>query len=351
MMLFIEIHIVEEAHMFEIFTYLIVCTAVVMYVVLDGFDLGVGALHLFAKKDQERRVFLNAIGPVWDGNEVWLVIIFGALFAGFPLAYATICSAFYTPIMILLAGVIFRAVAIEFRSKIESPRWRSLWDGIFSISSIVILFLIGIILGNLIVGIPLDGDHAFLGSFSSFFSLYPIVLGITSIALFMMHGSIYLLMKTEGTLHKHLRNWVKKTISFFVICYLALTALTFFEVPSMIAPFKEYPLLIVVPLLAFLLIANVIKQAQNGRNGWAFLSSSLSIILLFALAGIGTFPTMIVSSIDPENSITLYQAVSNIKTLKVIFVIACIGVPLVLAYGVWIYHIFRGKVTIDASSY
>lgn len=347
----IHMPLTKETIMLEIITYLIVCASVVMYVILDGFDLGVGALHLFARKDEDRRIFLNAIGPVWDGNEVWLVIIFGALFAGFPLAYGTICSAFYTPIMILLAGVIFRAVAIEFRSKLSSPRWRSLWDGVFSISSYVILFFIGVMLANLIRGIAIDEKHNYIGTFADFFSPYAVVLGITSIALFMMHGSIYLLMKTEGPLHEALRQWAKRTIAFFIIAFAGLTAYTFVELPYMIEPFKAYPALLVIPALAILLIANTVKQVHSDRDGWAFISSCLSITLLFVLAGLGTFPVMVVSSIADSNSITLYQAVSDIKTLKVIFIVACIGLPLVMTYGVWIYHIFRGKVYVDESGY
>ena len=146
----------------EVLWYCVICASVVFYTILDGFDLGVGMLHPFVKHNDERRVFLNAIGPVWDGNEVWIVIIGGALFSGFPMAYGVLFSAFYTPVMILLSGMIFRAVAIEFRSKIHNSAWRSIWDWIFSIGSYIIAFCIGILLANLVQGIPLDDEGEFL---------------------------------------------------------------------------------------------------------------------------------------------------------------------------------------------
>src|ERR1700731_333362 len=171
------------------------------YAILDGFDLGVGMLHLFSKKDEERRLMLNAIGPVWDGNEVWLVTAGGALFAGFPAVYATICSAFYIPMMILLTGIIFRAVAIEFRSKQPMPWWRWMWDVFFSFASLLIAFALGAAIGNLINGIPLDEHKEFTGNLLSLIQPYAILVGIMSVALFAMHGALYILMKTEGELH------------------------------------------------------------------------------------------------------------------------------------------------------
>ena len=159
---------------FQVIWYAVIGISVIMYTVLDGFDLGVGCLHLFTRSDQERRLMLNAIGPVWDGNEVWLIIVFGAMFVGFPPVYATICSAFYFIIMILLMGLMIRAVAIEFRSKQESKGWRRFWDCMFSIGSYVIAFIIGVLMGNIIVGVPIDQNEVFQGSFAGFFTPYTI---------------------------------------------------------------------------------------------------------------------------------------------------------------------------------
>ncbi len=332
--------------------YFIIGVSVVFYVVLDGFDLGVGMLHLFARKDQERRIFLNAIGPVWDGNEVWLVIVGGALFAGFPDVYATLFSGFYNFCMIFLCGLIFRAVAIEVRSKAESMTWRHMWDGIFAIASFVIAFGVGVVLGNLIEGIPLDENRDFIGNFSLFFRPYPLLIGALTVALLMMHGSIYLAMKTEGQLHHKVREWTKRTIAIFMVIYILTTVTTWMHMPHMMERFKEQPYLALIGILALLAILNVPREFSKGRDGWAFIFSSICIMLLFCLFGIGTFPNLVRSSVLPEQySLTFANASASPLTLRVLLIIVLIGIPLVLAYGVLIYRIFRGKVKLDVHSY
>ena len=334
------------------FWFAIVVIALIFYAMLDGFDLGVGALHLFAKDDNERRIFLNAIGPVWDGNEVWLVIVGGALFAGFPAVYATIFSAFYTPLMAMLFCLILRAVAIEFRSKMEHVKWRSIWDVVFSIASIAIGFFGGLLLGNLIQGIPLNSDGDFIGTLADFFSPFTILLGITVIFLFTMHGNIYLLMKTEGPLHDRMRGWIKYTIGAFLVMYGLLTVYTLYNFPYMVEGMQEHPMLFAVPVVTLLSILTVPVLIARGCDGWAFLTSCFSILLLFCLFGIGVFPTMVLSTVDPyQNSLTIENSHASALTLKVLAIIVAIGIPLVLAYGAYIYHTFRGKVHIDESSY
>ena len=336
----------------QVLAYLVLCVSVVFYCILDGFDLGVGALHLFSKRDEDRRIFLNAIGPLWDGNEVWLVIIGGALFAAFPVDYAVIFSSFYTPIMILLAGVIFRAVAIEFRSKVHSASWRSAWDILFSVASIIIIFCVGVLIANLIEGIQIDETGLFTGTFWGFFGYYPILVGIMSISLFMMHGLVFLLMKTEGDLHDRIRTWMPAVMTFLAVFYVIVSLVTFFKAPHMVERFADYPILFIMPAIAILAIVNTPWQVHKQNDGWAFISSSIAIIFLFILFGIGTFPIMVRSSINPELfSITLYNASSAIKTLGVVLTIVAIGIPIVLAYGWYIYHIFRGKVRLDSASY
>jgi len=336
----------------QVIWYLVIVLSVICYSMLDGFDLGVGALHLFTKKDEHRRIFLNAIGPVWDGNEVWLVIVGGALLAGFPDVYATIFSAFYVPCMILLAGLIFRACAIEFRSKNESPRWRSTWDITFTVASIIVAFCVGVVLTNLVQGIAIDQEMVFVGSFLDFFNPYSILGGITVVALFMMHGTIYLLMKTEGELHESLRHWFKKAMIFFIICYIALTSATLLYYPHMTERMFTYPILFVVPLLTLLVIICIPYQIKRKRDGWGFICSCLSITFLFFLFGIGTFPVMLRSTINPEQfSLTLFSSSSSMLTLKILLIVVVVGIPLVLAYGFYVYRTFRGKVKLDSSSY
>lgn len=336
----------------EIMWYLVVIVAMICYAILDGFDLGVGSLHLFTKKDEDRRVFLNAIGPVWDGNEVWLVIVGGALFAGFPEIYATVFSAFYNFVMLLLCGLIFRAVAIEFRSKMASERWRHAWDVVFSVASLIIAFGIGVVFGNIIEGIPLNENRDFIGNTLGFIRPYSLLVGLMTVALFMMHGSIYLVMKTQGALHGRLRQWVNKTIIFFIVTYVFTTLATLLYMPHMTERMRGLPWLFLIPLLSVFAILNIPVQLGKGNDGWAFISSSVSIASLLSLFSIGTFPIIVRSSLNPESfSLTILNAASSTLTLKVLLIIVVIGVPLVLAYGFYIYRIFRGKVRLDKHSY
>lgn len=332
--------------------YIVLGVASIMYCVLDGFDIGVGALHLFARTDEQRRIFLNAIGPVWDGNEVWIVIMMGGLFAGFPNAYATIFSGFYTLLMFLIAGLMFRACAIEFRSKRESKRWRSCWDVVFSIASIVVGFVIGLVLGNMIEGIALNSSQDYIGTFWDFFKPYSVIVAITSVALFAMHGTIYLTMKTEGATHEVVRKWINGSIIVFIFCYILTTGATIFHMPHMLDRFYEMPYLFAIPVLAFLAIFNIPRLVSKGKDGWAFINSSLSIIFLLIIFAIGTFPYIVRSTIEPlAHSLTIYNTASSERTLINLLIVVAIGVPLVLAYGGWVYRIFRGKVKLDHLSY
>lgn len=321
------------------------------YAILDGFDLGVGSLHLLVKDDAERRIMLNSIGPVWDGNEVWLVTGGGALFAAFPHVYATVFSGFYTAFMLLLAGLIFRAVAIEFRSKRPSKRWRSAWDIAFSISSILIALLMGVALGNIVTGIPLAADKEFAGNFWTLVNPYTLLVGITTLSLFMMHGAIYAVLKTEGALQEKVRGWVNNTIIFFVIMYVTTTMATLIYFPHMLDHFKNSPLFFVVAILNMLAIANIPREIHHKREFRAFLSSAASIAALLTIFAIGLFPNIVLSNPNPELSLNIYNAASSQKTLNIMLIMAIIGIPFVLAYTISIYWIFRGKVKLDAMSY
>jgi len=321
------------------------------YVILDGFDLGVGALHLFTKSDRDRRMMLNSIGPVWDGNEVWLVTGGGALFAAFPHVYATIFSGFYLAFMALLAGLIFRAVAIEFRSKQPMAWWRQFWDISFSVSSIVCSLLIGVAIGNIAWGVPLGPDFEYTGGFLDLLKPYPLMVGITTVALFMMHGAIYTVMKTEGHLHNEARTWVNRCIIFFIICDVTTAMATLIYVPHMTEVIRAQPAFFGVALVNMLAIANIPREIHKGRDFFAFLSSCGAMISQMALFGLGMFPNMVRSLPNPENSLTIYNAASSQKTLGVMLVIALIGVPVVLAYTACVYWIFRGKVKLNSMSY
>lgn len=321
------------------------------YAILDGFDLGIGILHLFTKTDTERRLMLNTIGPIWDGNEVWLVTGGGALFAAFPEVYATAFSGFYLAFVLLLFGLIFRAVAIEFRSKQPMKWWRQMWDISFSVSSLVSTLLIGIALGNIAWGIPLDSNHEFAGSFWSLLKPYPLLVGITTIALFAMHGAIYGVLKTEDELQGKLRDWIKNSMIFFIICYVSTTMATLLYNANITEHIKANPVLFFIPIVNMLAIANIPREVVNGREFRAFLSSCTAMITLLMLFGIGMYPDLIYSNPNPGNSLTIYNSASSEKTLRIMLTIALIGVPLVLSYTASIYYIFRGKVKLDANSY
>lgn len=332
--------------------YLVLGVASIAYCILDGFDLGVGALHLFAKTDEQRRIFLNAIGPVWDGNEVWIIIMMGGLFAGFPNAYATIFSGFYTLLMFLIAGLMFRAVAIEFRSKNESTFWRSFWDVVFAVSSVMVGLVVGLILGNMIEGVPLNAQQEYIGTFVDFFRPYSVIVALTAMSLFAMHGTIYLNMKTEGDAHNIVRRWIQPSIIVFIVFYLLTTIATIIYMPHMIEHIFKIPLTVLIPILAFLAILNIPRLVKKGKDGWAFVFSCLSIALLLVLFGLGTYPTIVRSTVDPVvNSLTIFNVASSQTTLRNLLVVVLIGVPLVLAYGFWIYRIFRGKVKLEHMSY
>jgi cytochrome d ubiquinol oxidase subunit II len=314
------------------------------YAILDGFDLGAGTLHLFFKKEESRQIALKAIGPVWDGNEVWLVIGGGALFAGFPEAYATIFSAMYVPFMLFLLFLIFRAVSIEFRGKEPMRWWRQLWDVSYCVSSTMLGFLLGVVLGNVLLGIAIGEGFEFEGNWLEFLNPYAIAVGLTTVALFAMHGAIYLTMKTEGRLFTKITLLLKRAIIAFIVLFSLVTLYTLLYIPHLSNDFKSNPSLFVVPLMAFLSIANIPRLATKGKYRLAFLFSSLSVSLMLILVAIELYPVLIISTVDPAYHLTVYNAASSEKSLGIMLLMAAIGAPLVLAYTVFVYKTFWGKV-------
>lgn len=340
-----------EVSPWELFWFIVVVASIGGYAVLDGFDLGVGMLHLFVKRDEERRLFLNAIGPVWDGNEVWLVIVIGALFAGFPIAYATLFSAFYLPLILLVCALIFRAVAIEFRSKQPMGWWRRGWDRCFFGGSLLIAFGVGMTLGNLAHGIPIDEHGVYQGDFLTFFRPYPLLVGCLGVATFTMHGVLFLVMKTEGALHERMRRWVLPSSLLFIFFYLLTTVMTLLFLNHMGHQLRTHRWLLALPIGSILAIVNIPYQLHKGRNGTAFLLSCGNILFLLLLFALGAYPYLIRSTLSDGYSISVANAGASQETLEVLAIIVAIGIPLVIAYGFWIYHIFRGKVKLDATSY
>ncbi|MGO3707119.1 MAG: cytochrome d ubiquinol oxidase subunit II [Mesonia hippocampi] len=322
------------------------------YAILDGFDFGAGAWHLFFKKEKSRRIALNAIGPVWDGNEVWLVIGGGALFAGFPIMYATFFSALYTPFMLFLVFIIFRAISIEFRSKEEMRWWRRMWDISYSVSSIMLAFLLGVVLGNVLQGIQIGENFEYQGNgLFEFLNPYAIMTGFTTLFLFMVHGAIYLLLKTEGRLYTKLTLLLKKGMILFMVAFGITTMYTLIYIPHLSDDFQNNPILFIFPLLVFLSIANVPRLASKHNFKMAFLFSAITIALMLSLVAIELYPNLLISTLGDEFTIDIYNSASSTKSLQILLKIVAIGAPLVLGYTIFIYRTFRGKVNIDEHSY
>lgn len=322
------------------------------YAILDGFDLGVGILHPFvARDDRERRLVMNSIGPLWDGNEVWLVTFGGALFAAFPEAYATVFSGFYLAFMLLLCMLILRAVSLEFRSKVESPRWRRVWDILFFVGSTGATFLFGVAAGNMMLGIPLDEHHEFVGTIGGLLNPYSLVVGVLGVFAFALHGAIYLYLKTEDDFQSRLRPVMWRMFAVFATLFLFVTVWTGYSVPRATETLHEYPLLWIVPILNFLAVLNIPRAIHKGVEGFAFVSSSCVIAAFVFLFITALFPFLVPANNVLSNGMTIVNAASSEKTLGIMLLIAILGMPCVVTYSVVIYWTFRGKVKLDETSY
>lgn len=322
------------------------------YLILDGFDLGVGILHLFvAKGDEERRLNLNSIGPIWDGNEVWLVLGGGVLFAAFPIVYASLFSGFYPAMVLVLLFLILRPVAIEFRSKEAGGRWRNLWDIIFFLSSLMLALLLGVALGNIISGVPLD-QQGNINISNVFVLLHPfaLLMGLTTILMVAMHGAIYLNLKTEGKLQERVRRFIPRLMAAFALSAVLAAFFAFRADYQIIAVYSQiWPL--IFPLAALVSFASIWYFLRRGREFVAFAGSSLMIAFLMLSVAAGMYPNLIISTVDPRYNLTVTNAASQPNTLTVMLIIALIGIPFVLLYTAGVYYIFRGKVRLEADSY
>jgi cytochrome bd ubiquinol oxidase subunit II len=335
----------------NLFWFILLGVLLTGYAILDGFDLGVGILHLFVRKDEERRIFMNSIGPLWDGNEVWLVTFGGAMFAAFPQVYATVFSGFYTAFMALLFALIFRAVSMEFRSKHASPVWRGFWDVSFCAGSTLATFLFGVAVGNAMQGMPIGPDKEFQGRTTDLLRPYPLLVGCLAVATFALHGALYLYLKTEGDLQRRIHRWVWQAFGFFLVLYLFTTIFTLAEVPLATRNFRQHPWVWLVVGLNILALANIPRAVFTNRPLYGFISSCATIASLTFFFGVALFPDLVYSSLNPEWSLDVYNSASSQKTLAIMRNIALIGVPFVLAYTVAIFWVFRGKVKLGHFSY
>lgn len=322
------------------------------YLILDGFDMGVGILHLFAaKNDQERRINLNTIGPIWDGNEVWLVLGGGALFAAFPIVYASLFSGFYPAMMLVLMVLILRPVAIEFRSKQESVRWRKVWDVLFFLTSLLLALLLGVALGNVISGVPLDQQgNINISSLLSLLHPFALLMGLTTIAMMALHGALYINLKTEGEMQSRAQGFMPKLMAVFAILAVVSALFMFVARYQAVAVYGQiWPL--VLPIAAAVSFVLIPVFLRRGAEFKAFVASSAMILFLMLSVAVGMFPNLLISTINEQYNLTITNAASQANTLTVMLIIALIGMPFVLLYTAGVYFYFRGKVVLDADSY
>jgi cytochrome d ubiquinol oxidase subunit II len=330
--------------------FLLVGILIIGYSVLDGFDLGVGIIHLFTKDENEKRVNLNAIGPVWDGNEVWLLTGGGALFAAFPIVYATVFSGFYIAFMLLLTALIFRAVSFEFR-KYSEEKNKKYWDIAFGLGSLIPALLYGVAIGNILRGLPIDIKGAYSGTFLGLLNPYALVVGAVSLSMFVMHGAIYLTLKCEGPQKEKMVKRATTSWIVFVILYFIATFMTIFSGKWLFESVMGFPIFWVLLVVLLVSIIYIPIGLKSGKSGNTFTASSLMISSMILLMALSLFPKLVPSSIDLSYSLTIYNASSTPRTLETMLIIALIGVPVVLGYTIWIYRIFRGKVVINKDSY
>jgi len=322
-----------------------------VYFISDGFDLGIGSLLPFlGKSENDRRVMIHAMGPLWDGNEVWLLTAGGVTFAAFPAVYAVMFSSLYSALMLVLFALIIRGVSFEFRSKVESPGWRKLWNTCLFIGSLVPAILLGVAFANIFRGIPIDQKGIYHGTLFTLLNPYGLLGGILFLSLFLVHGSLWLSIKADGDLHDRAVNTAHRLWYALLVVALLFLIATKFATP-LYDNYIAHPALFLVVLVtvAALLATKVFLKAEALWKAW--FSSALTIIGATFFGIIGLYPNLFPSSINSQYSLTAHNASSSPLTLKIMLIVALIFIPIVLAYQVWTYHLFKGKVSSEDLAY
>ena len=316
------------------------------YFMTDGFDLGIGILYPFlGKTDGEKRTIINTIGPVWDGNEVWLVTAGGATFAAFPAVYASMFSYLYTALLIILFALILRGVAFEFRGKGSSETWKKGWDRAIFLGSLIPALLFGVAFGNIFQGLPMDGA-GYHGSLLTLLNPYGLLTGLLFVLLFTVHGALWTAMKTLGSLSAHAVVFAKKSWYALVLVAVLFLINTAFQT-KLYANYFAHPLWFTVPLLAVASLPAVRLFLVRNQYFNAFLSSCVTIVMITLTGVIGLYPNLIPSSLDPAYSLNIFNSSSSVYTLKIMTVVALLFMPVVIAYQIWVYRVFRGKLVIE----
>jgi cytochrome bd ubiquinol oxidase subunit II len=326
----------------NILWFIIVTILFIGFFFLEGFDYGVGILLLFlGKKDRERRAIINAIGPVWDGNEVWMITAGGALFASFPQVYATLFSGFYLALVLMLVALILRGVAFEYRSKNEDTSWRKFWDGAIFFGSLLPALLWGVTVGNLMRGVAIDMHMYYSGGLLPLLNPFSLLAGLVFVSLFTMHGANFLSLKVGGEIAERAKAtafgaWIVATV-----LTVAFVVWTFFATDILTKPGINGLIPAILAALALLATGWLIR---TGKSGWAFVSGSLTVVFATIMVFAGLFPRIMISTASPDFTLTIYNASSTPYTLTVMTIVAVIFVPIVLAYQIWTYYVFRKRV-------
>jgi cytochrome d ubiquinol oxidase subunit II len=328
----------------QILWFILIAVLWIGFFFLEGFDFGVGMLLPFlGKKDEERRAIINTIGSVWDGNEVWLLTAGGATFAAFPHWYATMFSGFYLALFLLLVGLILRGISFEYRSKDANPAWRHRFDWMIAVGSFIASLLLGAAFANLARGVPIDENMMFTGNLFTLLNPYGLLGGVTTVAVFLLHGANFLGLKLEGELRERVNATAKKLWIAASVLYIALGVFTYvagFWARGIVNPG-------VVPITAVIVLLAAGYFINQKMEGWAFIMVALNIVLTQVTFFSMTFPNVMLSTTNPAYSLTIYNASSSQYTLTVMSIIALIFVPIVLAYQGWSYYMFRKRISTD----
>ena len=353
-----------------------VCVLLIGFAVMDGFDMGIGTLLPFiARKDEERRVLINAIGPTWEGNQVWFITAGGALFAAWPVVYAVAFSGLYWALLLVLFALFLRPVGFDYRSKLDDPRWRNAWDWGLFIGGAVPALVFGVAFGNLLQGVPFELDafmrSTYSGSFWQLLNPFALLAGVVSLSMLTMHGAVFMQLRTEGGLNERARKAVRIFGLIFIAAFIVAGIWQFkfiegYRIVSMPDPgmlltpldktvevaagawqvnFSRWPLAIAAPAAAFIGAVLALILSAAGRPGSAFIFSGISLAGVIMTAAVAMFPFVMPSSTVPDVSLTAYDAVSSHKTLNVMFIAVVVLLPVVLAYTSWVYRVMRGKIT------
>jgi cytochrome d ubiquinol oxidase subunit II len=310
---------------------------------LEGFDYGVGILLPFlGKKDEERRIILNTIGPVWDANEVWLLTAGGAMFAAFPNWYATLFSGFYLALFLMLVALIVRGVAFEFRSKDRNPQWRALWDGAIFFGSFVPALLWGVAMANIVRGVPIDDKMQYVGSFFDLLNPYALLGGLAGLGVFTLHGAIFLNLRTEGDLRERAERAASRLWA-PVLVVGGLTVAASYFATDIFARLGVNPGISALGAGAAFLLAGWFLKRRS--FGWAFAMTGMTIALTVVTTFRGLYPRVLVSSLNPDWSLTVTNASSTPYTLQVMTIVVLLFLPFVLLYQAWNYWVFRARVS------